>query len=201
MLKALFSDTPDGERRRRQQREIFDTLRRENQHADLDLGYTYAGSAVVTPDGTAAPPRDPDGTHYVPVARPGHRLPHAWLAKGADEVATHHLLRPGAFLLIAGSRGEPWAAAAQAVSRETGVAVDVVVLEAEGGLSDREGDWSRLRGHDDGGAVLVRPDGHVAFRAAAAAADAHTDLRAAVDVALGLAVIGRGHGDVADGTS
>ena len=44
------------------------------------LGYRYEGSPIVIPDGTPEPPDDP--RKYVPVARPGHRAPHVWLADG-----------------------------------------------------------------------------------------------------------------------
>jgi 2,4-dichlorophenol 6-monooxygenase len=38
-----------------------------------------------------------------------------------------------------------------------------------GACSDPYGDWARLREVADGGALLVRPDGYVAFRHATAA--------------------------------
>lgn len=44
------------------------------------LGYRYEGSPICWPDGTQAPPDDP--LVYSPVARPGHRAPHAWLDSG-----------------------------------------------------------------------------------------------------------------------
>ncbi|MFN0164001.1 MAG: FAD-dependent monooxygenase [Burkholderiales bacterium] len=44
------------------------------------LGYRYEDSPICVADGTPAPPDDPQV--YTPVARPGHRAPHCWLAGG-----------------------------------------------------------------------------------------------------------------------
>src|SRR5262249_18848923 len=46
----------------------------------LQIGYRYDGSPICLPDGTPAPPNDPET--YVPTARPGARAPHVFLADG-----------------------------------------------------------------------------------------------------------------------
>ena len=43
---------------------------------------------------------------------------------------------------------------------------DVRVLGVDGPLVDRTGEWAALYGVEENGAVLVRPDGHVAWRSA-----------------------------------
>jgi 2,4-dichlorophenol 6-monooxygenase len=134
--------------------------------ADIELGFAYDASPAVVPDGTDAPPRDPAGNDYRPAARPGHRLPHAWFDRLDARVSTHDLLRPGAFLLLAApAAGAAWTAAAGAASAALGVEVDVHTAGPGGELQGGDGSWYALRGHDDAGAVLVRPDGHVGFRA------------------------------------
>jgi 2,4-dichlorophenol 6-monooxygenase len=184
VLARLFSDTFDGEVRRAQLREMIYTLRREFQHADLDLGYDYARSPAVVADGTPPPAHDPVGTEYAPVARPGHRLPHAWLVRDGSRVATHHLVTSGRFLLLAGADGAVWCEAAPALAAEAGIPLDALRVAPDGDLIDADGDWAELRGHDEGGAVLVRPDGHVAFRAAAVGPDPEAELRTALATAL-----------------
>ena len=153
--------------------------------ADIELGFEYGDSPAVVPDGTPAPPRDPAGNDHRPVARPGHRMPHAWFDRLDERVSTHDLLRPGRFLLIAGAAGRAWADAAEEVSARTGVSIDAVRAGAGAELQGGDGAWYALRGHDDGGAVLVRPDGHVGYRAACAEPDAAAALGAAVDTILG----------------
>jgi 2,4-dichlorophenol 6-monooxygenase len=184
VLTALFSDGPDGETRRAQLQEMIHTLRREFQHADIDLGFEYAHSPVVMPDGTPAPPRDPVGHEYQPVARPGHRVPHAWLSRDRSRVSTHDLMRPGQWLLLAGADGEPWVQAAGALAGELGVSLAAHKVGGDSQLQDDEGSWTGLRGHDRQGAILVRPDGHVAFRAQGAQ-DAANRLRDAFATACG----------------
>jgi 2,4-dichlorophenol 6-monooxygenase len=185
VLERLFSDTPDGATRRAQLEEMFHTLRREFQHADIDMGYEYADSPAVVPDGSEPPRRDPVGRDYVPVARPGHRMPHAWLERGDTAVATHHLVREGTFLLLAGGDGEAWRDAARTLSEQSSVPLDAYRVAADGDLRDPGGRWAALRGHGDGGAILVRPDGHVAFRAPHLPEDPVRDLRDALDMARG----------------
>jgi 2,4-dichlorophenol 6-monooxygenase len=168
VLDTLFSDTRDGETRQSQLTEMINTLRREFQHADIDLGFEYADSPVVVPDGSAAPPRDPTGHLYIPVARPGHRVPHAWFSNGGARVSTHDLVQPGRLVLIAGEQGGEWVAAA-ASAVELGAPLDVYRVSPDAvqevdGLQDVDGAWAALRGHGERGAVLVRPDGHVAYR-------------------------------------
>lgn len=185
VLDRLFSETPDGETRRSQLTEMIFTLRREFQHADIDLGFEYADSPGVVPDGSEAPPRDPVGHEYVQVARPGHRMPHAWLERDGERIPTHDLVDPGAFLLLAGADGLPWRDAAERLSKQLEVPVHTYLVGPDGDLVDAEGVWEELRGHAPDGAILVRPDGHVAFRATSISGDVENELRGALEVALG----------------
>lgn len=184
VLESLFADSFDGCVRRAQLTEVLHTLRREFQHADLDLGYQYADSPVVVPDGTLPPPRDPVGREHEPVARPGHRLPHMWFEQADRRVAAHQLVAPGHFLLLAGEAGSPWLSAAKVVALEFGVDVDSYVVDGHD-LTDLARRWLTLRGHNDDGAVLVRPDGHVSYRATTRVLDHHEALRHALAVSLG----------------
>jgi 2,4-dichlorophenol 6-monooxygenase len=187
MLEALFSDTADGRTRRVRLQEFFNTLRMEFAAADIELGFEYGDSPVVVADGSPAPPRDPAGHELQQSTRPGHRLPHAWLDRLGERVATHDLVRAGHFLLLAGEHGDAWTAAAGAVATQRGVPIDAYRAGPGGELHGGDGSWYGLRGHDAAGAILVRPDGHVAFRAATGATDAHAALEAALDVALAAA--------------
>jgi 2,4-dichlorophenol 6-monooxygenase len=187
MLEALFSDTADGRTRRVRLHEFFNTLRMEFAAADIELGFEYGDSPAVVADGSAPPPRDPAGHVLEQTTRPGHRLPHAWLDRLGERVATHDLVRGGRFLLLAGERGEAWTSAAAAIAVQRGVAIDAYRAGPGGELCGGDGSWYRLRGHDAAGAILVRPDGHVAFRAATGADDARAALEAALDIALAAA--------------
>jgi 2,4-dichlorophenol 6-monooxygenase len=170
-LAAFFADTPDGAVRRQRFAEVANTQRMEYQAHDVEIGFAYPEGAVV-PDGSEAPERDPMGTRYTPTTRPGHRLPHAWLTLEGEERSTHDLIRPGRFLLLAGPDGRAWCEAAGVAGERLGVELDAYCVDGSGGeLADPAGGWRRHRETGDDGAVLVRPDGHVAWRSHAAAAD------------------------------
>jgi 2-polyprenyl-6-methoxyphenol hydroxylase-like FAD-dependent oxidoreductase len=113
----------------------------------LQIGYRYDGSPICVPDGSAAPPDDP--ATYVPTARPGARAPHAFLADGRS---TLDLFRRG-FVLLRFGADAPDVAAYVEAARNRGLPLEVVTLHepAAAALYAR-----RL--------VLVRPDGHVAWR-------------------------------------
>jgi 2,4-dichlorophenol 6-monooxygenase len=163
--------------------EYYATACREFGELDVELGFEYADSPAVLADGSEAAPRDPIGHDYVPIARPGHRLPHAWLRLDGERVSTHHLLRPGVFLLLAGPSADGWYAAARRLNDQLEAQIDVHRLGDT--LEDHEGTWGSLCGHEPDGALLVRPDGHVGFRAVAAAHDPDRELERALRVVLG----------------
>jgi 2,4-dichlorophenol 6-monooxygenase len=187
VLTELFSDSRIGGIRSAQLDEMLHTLRREFQHADYDLGFEYGDSPAVLADGTEPPPRDPVGYEYLPCTRPGHRLPHAWLSREGAPVSTHDLLGPESFLLLAGSDGEEWREAAASVAAERSLPLTCVTVGPGGDLEDPGGEWAALRGHDDSGAILVRPDAHVAFRSPGCAERHLEQLTGALDAALGAA--------------
>ncbi|MGY1496053.1 FAD-dependent monooxygenase [Streptomyces sp. QTS52] len=187
-IRELLADTPMGETRRSVVREVFGTQRIEYQAHDIELGHHYAAGAVL-PDGTPPPPRDPMGAVYRPTTRPGHRLPHVWLRQGGTRVSTHDLVGgDGGFVLITGPLGEGWASAAKKAADAHGVALTVVPIGSEPdamGHWDAEGAWAAVREIDDDGAVLVRPDQHVAWRGVNLGRHADQELGAAFDRLLG----------------
>ena len=185
VIGALSADTLEGRMRRARRTEYYNTLRWEFGAADVELGFQYADSPAVVADGTPEPERDPTGHEHVQQARPGHRLPHAWLESPTGPVSTHDLLRPGTFLVLAGDQGDAWVAAADEAAESFGVALDVYTVGPDGQLLDREGAWDAVRGHDPGGVVVVRPDGHVALRSATMSDDPRGTMMDGLSIALG----------------
>ena len=120
---------------------------------DIEIGYVYASTAVAAEPGGPAGHTDPRTSR----AAPGTRLPHAWVARRGQRVSTLDLT--GSFLLLAGSEGAAWCDAAKAISAPavTAYRIGADVIEAEGSLTE-------ALGISDSGAVLVRPDGFVAWR-------------------------------------
>ncbi len=185
---ALFADTPIGETRRARTAEVFRTQRMEYQAHDIEVGFHYENGALV-PDGTRPPPRDPMGSAYHPVTRPGHRLPHAWLASGEDRVSTHDLVGSGGgFVLITGPAADGWRRTAKRLADDCRVELTVVSVSDDPGPDDyldADGDWAALRGVRQDGAVLVRPDNHVAWRTVRGGPQAEAELGSALRAVLG----------------
>jgi 2,4-dichlorophenol 6-monooxygenase len=178
-FRELLSDTPMGQTRRARAREVFATQRSEYQAHDIEIGFAYPAGAIV-PDGSAAPPRDPMGVTYHPVARPGHRLPHAWLTWDGERVGTHDLVGSrGGFALLTGPMADDWAIAAKRAAEVHGVPLAVVTIDPS------DGGWAAVSGIGDGGAVLVRPDNHVAWRSPQASDRAADELDAVFRRILG----------------
>jgi hypothetical protein len=90
-------------------------------------------------------------------------------------------MQPGAFLLIASESGQSWMDAAAAVSEKNGVPVRAVRIgHAAGDFRDHRLAWLRRREVGNDGAVLVRPDGVVAWRSDTLPADPTSALSAAI---------------------
>jgi 2,4-dichlorophenol 6-monooxygenase len=183
-FRMLFSDSPQGITRRQRLREAIRTQRCEFQAHDTELGFHYDSSAVIA-DGTAAPERSPMGDQYEPVARPGHRLPHVWLARGAQRSSTLDLVGRGRFVLLTGPEGDLWRRAVASVAKAARIGVDVVSIGAGCDHDDLQGEWADLRGTGNDGAILVRPDGHVGWRSEGAVAHPTETLATALGAILG----------------
>ncbi|OJF09555.1 FAD-dependent oxidoreductase [Couchioplanes caeruleus] len=139
-----------------QREQTLDTL-------EVSLGYRYPGV---------------DGPLFAdPASRTGEvgtRAPHVWL----DEARTRSVLDlfgPG-WTVLAGTCGGGWTDAAQAAAAELSVPVTAHLLP--------DAPWQRRYGASPQGAVLVRPDGFVAYRWDQDVAEPAKELTAALRTAL-----------------
>jgi 2,4-dichlorophenol 6-monooxygenase len=170
-IALLLAQTADGEARRERMHEVFQLTRTEYSCQDMELGFQYVSEAIVD-DGTPLPKRDPLGSHFTPSTHPGCRLPHAWVSHDGACLSTHDLLPVGGFLLIAGENGAAWVAAAQRLAAQSGICIRACQIGAgERAIADPSKAWTEVRETDADGAILVRPDGHVGWRARAADSD------------------------------
>jgi putative polyketide hydroxylase len=96
-------------------------------------------------------------------AQPGTRLPHLWVERHGERISTLDLI-DGRFVLLVGPAGKLWQKTAPAVAASRGIELAVYRLAADGDLLDREDGWRTKLKMSDAGAVLVRPDGFVAWR-------------------------------------
>ncbi|HEX6467698.1 MAG TPA: FAD-dependent monooxygenase [Streptosporangiaceae bacterium] len=126
----------------------------------MEIGYRYNSAAVVLENDGDHPlhehPRESKG-------RPGSRAPHVFLDRDGARLSVLDLLG-GSFVLLAGAEGDAWRAAALRAAERLRLSLDTYrVGSAE--LADPEGRFHDAYGITAAGAVIVRPDGFVGWRA------------------------------------
>ncbi|MFZ3033710.1 MAG: FAD-dependent monooxygenase [Parvibaculum sp.] len=122
---------------------------------NLQLGYRYASPAVIgAPDLISG--AETDISHYIPSWEPGAHVPHRWVTHDNEVKSLLALLPPQGFTLLAGPDADDWAYAASSMN--------LPALQFGVHYTDDKQDWSHTTGLPDGGAVLIRPDGHIASR-------------------------------------
>jgi 2-polyprenyl-6-methoxyphenol hydroxylase-like FAD-dependent oxidoreductase len=152
----VTDETPEGEAKRATIGPILAEAARGNMETlGISLGYRYEDSPLIVADGSPATADTP--REYVATARPGHRAPHAWLAPGKS---TLDLFGPG-FVLLRFGEDAPAATAFISAARARQVPLSVTTIASVEAAAIYE---RRL--------VLVRPDGHVAWRGDVLPADA-----------------------------
>ncbi|MFF9126425.1 FAD-dependent oxidoreductase [Streptomyces sp. NPDC014889] len=168
----------------REQHPGYSARTSSNDTADLmtvALGYRYASRAVVGAD--ADGPVIPDVLSLN--GEPGSRAPHLWVTRDGETVSTVDLYERS-FVLLCGGPG--WHTAARTAGARLNVPLDVYSI-GDGAEYDLDtggdADWSSAHGVGRDGAVLVRPDGFVAWRAEAETADMEKELTGALLQVLG----------------
>ncbi|MFI0423493.1 FAD-dependent oxidoreductase [Spongiactinospora sp. 9N601] len=139
----------------------------------ITLGYRYPSHASGGADGPAI------GRHPCLDGSPGSRAPHVWLQRDGRRISTIDLFDRSFTLLSAGADG-PWGEAAQRIAESTAIPLRHHAITPSAGnaeLWDIDGRWPQTYGLGPGGAVLVRPDGYIAWRAPESHPDPHDMLR------------------------
>ncbi len=160
--------------------QVVAASRRYGNHLGVEFGAAYQSPAIVG-DGTHPPAVDDTYSDYVPSAVPGCRAPHFWLGWPDARLSSLDLFGP-AFTLLSACSSPAWADAASDASTSCDVKIDVYEL-GRPGLAD-QGQFAQLYGVEGDGAVLVRPDGYVAWRHQSAAGA--PELTTALATILGL---------------
>ncbi|GLP65858.1 hypothetical protein TUSST3_24780 [Streptomyces sp. TUS-ST3] len=151
---------------------------------NVALGYRYPQGAVVgaDPETPVVPDRlDLSGA-------PGSRAPHLTVRHQGDQISTLDLYERS-FVLLSGVGAESgWHEAAVRLTEQTSVPLVSYRLGGGSGAeltTEGDTDWAAAHGTTPEGAVLVRPDGFVAWRSAGPVPDAEQALRQVLSTLLG----------------
>jgi 2-polyprenyl-6-methoxyphenol hydroxylase-like FAD-dependent oxidoreductase len=142
------------------------------------FGYRYPAGAFVE-EGPGEPvelfedPRAPSG-------RPGSRAPHLIVTHGEAQVSTIDLFS-NRWVLVSGPRGRVWSDRCRRSPAARVLEVAWHGIQPDGELGDSSNRWSTAYGVAADGAVLIRPDGFIAWRQRSATGNAETAFNAALE--------------------
>lgn len=150
---------------------------------NVALCYRYPRGAVLGTDPAA--PVIPDGVMLT--GEPGSRAPHVWLDRSGTRISTLDLYERSCVLLSSADGACDWHGAAAKAAQDLSVPLDTYRVgdgpDAE--LTAQDGaDWAQAHGITADGAVLVRPDGFVAWRSEGPVPDPAAVLRQALAAVL-----------------
>jgi putative polyketide hydroxylase len=135
----------------------------------ITLGYRYRSSAIIT-EKLPVPAAATLDLH----GEPGTRAPHLWVERQGQRISLLDLFTTR-FVLLTGPDGLTWYESARQLAAR-GLPLDAYRVGPGGDLRELEGNWPDAYGVSAEGAVLVRPDGFVAWQANNLSEDAQQSL-------------------------
>jgi putative polyketide hydroxylase len=152
-----------------------------------DMGAVYSSPAVVSNAEHGAPEEG-----WVKPGLPAHvgqRVPHLWIERNGTHLSTLDLAERG-MVLLTSVEGQAWCEPAAAAARMLGVPLETIVVESRTALVGDDHLWNAYFGLDSRSAVLLRPDGHIAWYGPATSPEPTMDVARALASVLALG--GRG---------
>lgn len=185
-LDLMTSPSPEGVAAREAMFKALELKNHEFNAEGVELNQRYESSAIIAEPGSSPEVFERDRELYVQATtRPGAKIPHAWLVDSHQrKVSTLDVTGKGKFSLVTGISGVAWAEAAA----ELNVPYLRTVVIGGPDAQDLYGNWYKVRQMSEAGAILVRPDGFIAWRSTEAASNAqaaHAELVSALTHILG----------------
>ena len=143
--------------------QVVTESRRYGNHLGVEFGTVYQSSAVIA-DGTQPPDVADSYSDYVPSATPGARAPHVWLGHPERAAVDARPVRQRVHLARR-TRRRRLVQRCRARSNASSASRSIATASGGPGSADLGG-FTEAYGLGEDGAVLVRPDGHVAWRSA-----------------------------------
>ena len=140
--------------------EVVNESRRYGNHLGVEFGSHYASDAVIS-DGSSPELADDPYSDYIPSATPGCRAPHIWLGKKESRLSTLDLVGPS-FTLLTGADATLWEN--EVVAAREALSVPIACYRIGSAGLEEDGSFTKVYELAEDGAVLIRPDGHIAWR-------------------------------------
>jgi 2,4-dichlorophenol 6-monooxygenase len=185
-VRSLFAATSSGATRRQRILDALQLLNGQLNCHGVELGQQYTSTAVISDGAVHSSVAADSELHYCPSTAPGHSLPHVWLQRGTDDVSTLDITGHGQFTVITGVSGQAWIDAARKTAADLGVDIVTRTIGMRTEFDDVWGAWTRVRGIDDSGCLLVRPDHYIAWRSSTSQSNPQSALSAALKSILAL---------------
>ena len=151
----------------------------------IELGSVYRSAAVIDPKSQTVPASgecdvvDP----RAPLTDVGSRAPHVELTLGGKTESVHDLFED-TYVLLAGAQGDAWRDAANTVAARNAVPLRPYTVGPTSDAVDASGTFAAAYGIEPNGAVIVRPDGVVAWRSPAGASNLEESVSGAMAALL-----------------
>ncbi|MDQ0618268.1 FAD-dependent monooxygenase [Arthrobacter globiformis] len=160
-LEKLTAPTKEGAASRAKLARALELRNYEFNAQGVEMNHRYE-SAAVLPDTDQPEVWPQDKELYAQAStRPGAKIPHAWLVDASGHrISTLDLVGDGCFTILTGLSGSAWVDAVAEIGHPR-VRVRVI---GEPDAQDLYQSWQKIREIDEDGALLVRPDGVVAWR-------------------------------------
>jgi hypothetical protein len=192
-FNTLSMPTKEGKERRKTLNAAIEWTSQEFHGIGVEMNHYYESDTVYLDDEIQAKNAKPawpkDSTLYhLSTTFPGHRLPHAWLnyrTPSKKHVSTIDLAGHGVFCLLTGIGGDGWKEAAKSVGKELGVEIRSYGVGWAQDYEDVYRDWEKKREVEEEGAILVRPDRYICWRAMQLDGDCTKKLSAVMKRVLG----------------
>lgn len=147
----------------------------------LDLGFIYHSNFILSETNASL---SVSPSQYIPTAQPGARAPHCWLKRNQQTISTLDLFEKS-FVFLIGAEGQEWEKTLQAILPNITTPIIFYRIATDTIITDPSNTWHELYEISTKGIVLVRPDGHVAWRTSTLSEEPHSVLTQVIDKVTG----------------
>jgi len=134
---------------------------REFNAQGVEMNIIHSSSAVLCDENERIKPEELDELVALRSTVPGCKIPHVWLVNpDGEKISTLDIVGKGKFTLLTGQAGTSWLQAAAQLNIEF---IDVKLV-GSAPYFDPYFSWAKIRNTHEAGAILVRPDGVIAWR-------------------------------------